>query len=352
MNTSLYQEKLQKMRDVAESHLVQPSVVEPILQTVEELFYELQVHQIELEMQNEELLRLQRDLDRERARYFDLYEFAPVGYFTLTKEGLILQTNLVASNMLGVTRNEMINQPIIRFVSSEYQDIYYLHLKQLIKTGGSQSCDLKMMKNDGSQFWGHLAANADLDDERNCIFRIVMSDITAQKVAEKVLQEALQHLENTVATTEEEMGSIKKEMSEVESALNVLVKRKGVDMTATQSALTEGVAATVQPFIEKLKRENIRQNQANFIAALEINLKHLVGIYGSTNSSTIGSTSGLTPTEIQVASLIRNGLSTKEIAITLNISADTVSTHRKHIRKKLGLDGKQVNLFSHLLAAI
>ena len=87
--------------------------------------YELRVHQIELEMQNEELRRAQAELDAARARYFDLYDLAPVGYCTLSEKGLILEANLTIATLLGVARSALIKQQLTRFIIKEDQDIYY-----------------------------------------------------------------------------------------------------------------------------------------------------------------------------------------------------------------------------------
>ena len=93
------------------------------------MLHELRVHQIELEMQNEELRRAQAELDAARARYFDLYDLAPVGYCTLSEQGLILEANLTAATLLGVARGALVKQPFTRFILKEDQDIYYLHRK-------------------------------------------------------------------------------------------------------------------------------------------------------------------------------------------------------------------------------
>src|SRR5512136_844198 len=88
------------------------------------LLNELRVHQIELEMQNEELRRTQAELEASRARYFDLYDLAPVGYFTVCEEGMILETNLTFANLLGVARGVLVKQPLSRFILPEDEDIY------------------------------------------------------------------------------------------------------------------------------------------------------------------------------------------------------------------------------------
>ena len=124
------------------------------------MLHELRVHQIELEMQNEELRRAQAELDAARARYFNLYDMAPVGYCTLSEQGLILEANLTAATLLGVARGALVKQPLTRFILPEDQDIYYRHHKQLFESGEPQACELRIVKMDGTAFWVHLAATA------------------------------------------------------------------------------------------------------------------------------------------------------------------------------------------------
>ena len=115
---------------------------EETLQTL----HELQVHQIELEMQNEELRRAQAELDASRARYFDLYDLAPVGYFSLSQQGIILEANLTAAGLLGLARGALARQPISRFIVKEDHDAYYRHCKQLLETDTPQVCELRMLR--------------------------------------------------------------------------------------------------------------------------------------------------------------------------------------------------------------
>jgi len=93
------------------------------------------VHQIELEMQTEELRRTQVELESARARYFDLYDLAPVGYCTISEKGQIKEVNLTAANLLGVARSALVRQPFTTFIQKEDRDIYYLHSKPLFEMG-------------------------------------------------------------------------------------------------------------------------------------------------------------------------------------------------------------------------
>lgn len=175
---------------------------------IRQMLHELQVHQIELEMQNEEMRSMQAEQDAARARYFDLYDLAPVGYCTISEKGLILETNLTAATMLGEDRSMLVKQPITRFILKEDQDDYYLHCQQLFEiqvswqdsaktlsgqTGESQACDLRMIKKDGTTFWVHLVATCVQATDSAPVYRIVISDITGRKQAEVSLLESEQN---------------------------------------------------------------------------------------------------------------------------------------------------------------
>ena len=160
---------------------------------IRRILHELQVHQIELEMQNEELRRTQVELETERARYFDLYNLAPVGYCTLSEKGLILESNLTAAGLLGVARDALFKKPVSQFILKEDQDIYYLYRRQLFETETPQACDLRMVKADGTIFWTHLSATTTQDNGSVPVCHVAMIDISPQKQAEIKLQYLSMH---------------------------------------------------------------------------------------------------------------------------------------------------------------
>jgi len=165
--------------------------------------HELQVHQIELEMQNEEMRRTQAQLNVARARYFDLYDLAPVGYVTVSEQGLVLEANLTATTLLSVSRGKLMNQLLSRFILKEDQDIYYLHRKQLLETGEPQMCELRMVKKDGTVFWTHLAGAATKAEDGTTACRVVMSDITERKREEEALRQSEEKYRNILENIEE-----------------------------------------------------------------------------------------------------------------------------------------------------
>ena len=135
---------------------MQENLPAPPLDVALRALHELQVHQIELEMQNEELRRAQEELEVSRARYFDLYDLAPVGYLTLSEKGLILEANLTAAKLLGLARAALVKQHLSRFILSEDQDIHYRHRNRLLATGGPQSWELRLLRKDAAPFWARV----------------------------------------------------------------------------------------------------------------------------------------------------------------------------------------------------
>jgi len=163
-----------------------PEVLPP--EAARRMLHELRVHQIELEMQNEELRRVQTELEESRARYFDLYDMAPVGYFTLNEEGLILEANLTAAKLLGVPRGDLVKQPLSKFILPEDQDSHYRRRKQLLETGAPQSWELRLVRKDSEPFWARIEATIAQNADGASVWRAVVSDITENKRAERLIQ--------------------------------------------------------------------------------------------------------------------------------------------------------------------
>ena len=170
-------------------------------EAVQQDLHELRVHQVELEMQNEELRHAQAKTEDAKERYFDLYDLAPVGYLTLSVQGAILQANLTSTHLLAVVRAELIKQPITRFIYREDQDIFYQLRKRLITTGEPQTCELRMVKSGGAVLWAHLDATKAQDENGVPALRIVLSDFGARKRAEDALQESYQALRSILDAT-------------------------------------------------------------------------------------------------------------------------------------------------------
>jgi len=157
---------------------------------IRKALHELQVHQIELEMQNEELHRAQVEIDAARARYICLFDLAPVGYCSLSEEGLILEANLTLATLLGLDRGALVKQPVSRFILNEDQDICYRHRRRLLETGEPQESDLRLVRPGGAPFWAHMVGTAARAEDGPTVCHIAISDITERKQMEGALRES------------------------------------------------------------------------------------------------------------------------------------------------------------------
>ncbi|MBU1107662.1 MAG: response regulator [Candidatus Riflebacteria bacterium] len=159
-----------------------------------QLLHELRVHQIELEMQNEELRLTQMELSASRSRYFDLYDLAPVGYCTIDESGLILEANLTACTLFGVARTNLVRYPIHNFIQREDRDIYYKFSNELFNKSSESGepadqqkvCELRMGKSDKKTFWAQLEGSISNAEDGTTICRLIISDITLRKQAEEI----------------------------------------------------------------------------------------------------------------------------------------------------------------------
>ncbi|MDP1524953.1 MAG: PAS domain S-box protein [Rhodocyclaceae bacterium] len=157
---------------------------------VEKLLHELQVHQIELEMQNETLRLTQLSLEEARDRYQDLYEFAPVGYLTLTPQGLITEINLAGANFLGMERKKVLQKSFTSFVAREDQDRWVQHYSRMSESEGQKSfafeldLELALKRSDNTLLHAQLNCMYHRSVSSGLMIRVALTDITQRKHAE------------------------------------------------------------------------------------------------------------------------------------------------------------------------
>jgi PAS domain S-box-containing protein len=440
-------EEIARVRTSPLSELQEPLSMEKVQQAL----HELQVHQIELEMQNEELRRGQAELESMRARYFDLYDLAPVGYCTLNKKGLILEANLTAATLLHAARGALVKQPISRFILKEDQNIYYLHRKLLFETASPQVCKLRMVRQNGSSFLARMEATPPRDADGEPVCRIVISEIAEHMQREEVLiqnerfaqllneLDALVYVvdmktyeiifintygqniwgditgnicwqtiqvgqngpcefctnskligpdgnptagvawefQNTVnkrwfdcrdrainwpdgrivrmeiATditrrkeAEEALAAERDLLAETNTTLRVLLNRREEDQKEMERTISRNIQKLVFPYLETLRNLKLNARQASCLDGAEANLNQIVSPFLKNLTARFAD---FTPREIQVANMIREGKTSKEIAGCFNSSIRSVEFHRDNIRKKLGLNQKKTNLRTFLM---
>ena len=491
----------QELRRIAEERLqVSPtddSELRP--ENFPSILQELRVHQVELEIQNEELRRTREELEESRDLYFDLYDQAPVGYLTTDVKGRILQANLTASSMLGLLRGNLVGQSLYLFAARDHHTAMLDLLKSGAEDRGKQTLAIEMIRKDGSRFHAQLESAPQLDnDDLPMQFRMAIVDVTERKRVEYQLSQSEERYRRLVETMPDgvftllpdgaigslnpafekitgfnrenwlgrsfwnllhpdDLGMAKKliktalagkgriaeetrilssagdylivyfivepefefgkvtgvwaigrditkrkkaewalrnsrdtleaevqkrtlelsqanrslqeglekrkkdaaelreqkidlefktaELEEANTALRVLMRRGEEDKKELENAITQQTHRLLVPRLQGLLESGLDQNQQKVVQLLISQLRQITSSFAQRLNSP---KFGLTPREIQVAMMIREGLATKEIAEVLKVSGDTVATYRHNIRRKIGILGKKISLSAHL----
>jgi PAS domain S-box-containing protein len=173
------EERLQKNKPKVASNL---TAVE-----LQRLIQELEVHQIELEMQNEELQQARAELERHLDQYTDLYDFAPVGYFTLERGGVILNVNLTGASMVRMERSRILNQHFDRYILADYRNAFSTFLEKVFLNRDQETIELALQNEGHEALYTHVEAKVS-EDRREC--RLALVDISVQKKAEVELRDS------------------------------------------------------------------------------------------------------------------------------------------------------------------
>jgi PAS domain S-box-containing protein len=181
---------------------------------VQKLVQELRIHQIELEMQNAQLAASQAEIEKSRKKYSDLYDFAPVGYLSFDKDGLIVEANLAIATLLGTERRWMIDSPFQKYIVVADRDTFRLHLQKLSKMKERDKCEVKLRAVDGHELHALLDSLYVEDSEGKISYRTAVMDIAERKTAEEALQRAHDELEKRVADRTAELQRSNKHLQE------------------------------------------------------------------------------------------------------------------------------------------
>ena len=171
------------------------------------LLHELQVHQIELEMQNEELLRAQAAAQEASDKYHDLFDFAPVGYFRLDEQGRILEVNLAGAALLGLDRSTAVKQRFGQYVAIKSRARFAEFLENVLRADGKQTCEIELQRGE-QRAYALLEGILAHDGGANRSFLVTATDITERKRAEHELVEGRQRLAGIVGSAMDAIISV------------------------------------------------------------------------------------------------------------------------------------------------
>jgi DNA-binding NarL/FixJ family response regulator len=168
-----------------------------------------------------------------------------------------------------------------------------------------------------------------------------------KNIMQQKLKEAHDQLERRVEERTRELRIKSENLEEMNTALKVLLKKREEDKTELEEKVIYNVKELILPFLEKLQRSKLDNRQQTCVDIIASNLNDIVAPFAKTLSTRY---LNLTPSEIQIANLVKHGKTTKDIADLLNLSTRTIESHRDSIRQKLGIKNKRANLRTHLMS--
>jgi DNA-binding CsgD family transcriptional regulator len=194
--------------------------------------------------------------------------------------------------------------------------------------------DIPVLKKDGTVFFADVSSSPIAINGKECLLGM-FRDITERKRNEEALRQR-----------EEELSLKSRNLEEMNAALKVLLQKREEDRILIEENVMTNVKTSILPYIEKLKKGSLTRQQKTYLNMLEGQIKDIISPFMHTISQ---SSFDLTPQELRVADLVKNGNTTKEIAGILRVSAKTVDYHRDNLRRKLGIKNNKTNLRSFLL---
>jgi PAS domain S-box-containing protein len=280
--------------------------------------------------------RVEEVLSKSEWRYRMLVETMSEGLAIIDENIVLTYANRRFYDMLGYLEHETIGRRVSDFFDEANQTILNKEFAKRRK-GSRDVYEIVWTAKDGRKIPTLISPAPIFDPEGR--FRgsfAVITNIAQLKKVEQALQQR-----------EKDLQLKTRELEDVNTALRVLLKRREEDLTQLEERVLSNVKELVEPYLQKLKKCVLDERQRTYTNILESNLNDIVSPFSSKLSAKY---SKLTPKEIQIANLIKQGKTTKEIAGLLDLSDKTIESHRKSMRNKLGIKEKKVNLRTHLLS--
>jgi PAS domain S-box-containing protein len=291
---------------------------------------------IEYSLDITERKQMQKALWNSLEQYRQVLETMNEGFSMVDANQNRIYANKRLCEMLGYEMDEIVDTPATKILDDTNAKLFAEQFDKRQK-GDAKPYEITLTGKDGRKVPTIVSPKPVFDENGNFTGSFsVITDITELKRTEQALKER-----------EEELEIKAKNLEEANVALKILLQRIEEDKIALEENVLSNTKELIAPYLTKLMNSKLDETQKGYANILETNLNNITSSFAHAISSKY---LNLTPTELRVANLVREGKTTKEIADLLNLSSRTVETHRKNIRKKLGLTDKKANLRSKLLS--
>jgi PAS domain S-box-containing protein len=291
-------------------------------------------------------------LETANRQLMSIIDFLPDATFVIDQQGKVIAWNRAIEAMTGIRKEDILGKGENAYAIAFYGKPNPMLIDMVVKgcTEHADSYDFveseegqvcaevfvpNLYKGKGAYIWGTASPIYGLDGD---ILGAIESirDVSKRKAMESALRQREKALEDKT-----------RELQEMNAALNVLLQKRLEDQQELQERVLSNLREMILPYLEKLKQSRLNENQRSSILVLESRLHEVLSPFLKNVSTKLAN---LTPMEIQVASLVKDGRTSKEIARLLGVAQKTVSAHRYNLRTKLGLKNQKANLRSHLLS--
>ena len=259
------------------------------------------------------------------------------------RDGTVLAANTKMAERYGKIPEEFKGLNIYSLMPSKAAGLRKSKAQEMLRTKLPLNYTEERM---GQFFDCNLFPILDDDGSVKC-FTVFVQDVTERFTCEKALRKAGKELEHRVNEKTMELQVKAKKLQEMNTALKVLLDKRDEDKKELEKIIGHNVGEMIEPYLNRLKKTKLDDMQKTYLGIIESNLNDMVSPFVRGVSKNL---LNFTPTELQVANLVKQGKTTKEIASILNLSAKTIEFHRDNIRKKLGIKNRKINLRTHLLS--
>ncbi len=285
----------------------------------------------------------EEELRKSERQLSDIINFLPHAMFAIDVEGKVIAWNMGMEQLSGIKAADMVGRGDFEYALPFYgerrpmlidlitrPDAPIERAYQYLKRRDNALYAELLFERGKTSLWLRTEASLMLDHNENIVGAVeLIQDITDLRRAQEELKEKSIHLEET------------------NTALRVLLKRREDDSNEIEDKFVSNINELVSPYLEKLRMTSLTPGQERYLSIVE---EHLIEVLSPFLMKMTRKHATLTPREAEIASLIKDGKTTKEIANLLHIEVNTINNHRRHLRKKMGLANNEGNLRSYLLS--
>ena len=291
--------------------------------------------------------RSEKELRKSEQKYRLLVESTPDWVWICNEEGLHTFSNGAIKQILGYEIEEILGVSAFRLMHpGDRKNVKKWFQNAKKQKRGWRGTVIRWQHKDKSIRFLETIAQPIFDTKGNLTgFTGIDRDVTVRKQSEEALKKAHDELKERTRALEIK----RKSLEELNAAMKILLKKRQDDKAKMENSVLANVKKLIEPYFGKIKKTKLNAQQEALLKIVESNLNEIISPFTQEVSLKYFD---LTPTQVQIAKQIRRGYTTKEIAAFMNVSPRTVETHRKNIRKKMGIEGKKANLRSHLLSIL